>query len=581
LQGYSRRYAWLRLTIVLLGGALTWAAWTYRPSGLGWPVFGGTLMAFTLAVFLHRRLNAGLARFQVWRAIKAEQLARLELAWERLPPRSPAQGAPCPLDIDLDLSGPRSLHQLLDVSVSQQGSRLLLDWLSDPLPDPQQIAGRQQVVRELRPLTRFCDRLQLVFRQASSDLLEGERLLGWLQTAAPTGRLRWALPVSLLFTAANAALFLLHSLGRLPPFWIFTVFAYFVFYNVNAAALGELLEAIVRLDAELGKFQAIFHFFESYPYAGRPHLARLCHPFLQPRERPSQELRKVRLTTAAVGLRSNPVFGLLLNLLLPWDFFFAWLGGRYRGQVARHMALWLETVYQLEALVSLANFAYLNPAYTFPTIASGLAPIFSAEQLGHPLLPPAHKVRNDFHLERLGQIAVITGSNMAGKSTFIKTVGVNLCLACAGGPVDAVRFSAWPFRLHTCIRITDSLSDGFSYFYAEVRCLKRLLELLRSGGPPVLYLIDEIFRGTNNRERLIGSRAYLRALLDKPGAGLLATHDLELAGLAEAHPGVQNYHFRDAVQNGRLVFDYRLRPGPSPTTNALQIMRLEGLPVDG
>jgi DNA mismatch repair ATPase MutS len=170
---------------------------------------------------------------------------------------------------------------------------------------------------------------------------------------------------------------------------------------------------------------------------------------------------------------------------------------------------------------------------------------------------------------------------MAGKSTFIKTVGTNLCLGYAGAPVCAERWLSVPFRLHTCIRITDSIVDGFSYFYAEVKCLKALLNALESDDPlPLLYLIDEIFRGTNNRERLLGSRAFIRALVGKEGIGLLATHDLELAGLADRYAQLQNYHFKDAVADGRLVFDYRIHPGPSPTTNALRIMQMEGLPVE-
>jgi DNA mismatch repair ATPase MutS len=183
----------------------------------------------------------------------------------------------------------------------------------------------------------------------------------------------------------------------------------------------------------------------------------------------------------------------------------------------------------------------------------------------------------------LGQVALITGSNMAGKSTFLKTVGINLCLAYAGGPACAQRMSAIPLRLHTCMRISDSISDGYSYFYAEVRCLRRLLDRLDEPpehAPPLLYLIDEIFRGTNNRERMIGGQAYTRALIGARGTGLIATHDLELAHLAEGDPRVSNFHFRDEVGDGRLIFDYRIHPGPSPTTNALKIMEMEGLPVE-
>jgi DNA mismatch repair ATPase MutS len=169
---------------------------------------------------------------------------------------------------------------------------------------------------------------------------------------------------------------------------------------------------------------------------------------------------------------------------------------------------------------------------------------------------------------------------MAGKSTFIKTIGVNLCLAYAGGPVNALSFQCQLLRLHTCIRISDSITDGFSYFYAEVKCLKRLLELIREkDAPPLLYIVDEIFRGTNNVERLIGSRALIQSLIGANGCGLIATHDLELAGLSKNNAQVQNYHFRDSVDLGKLVFDYQLKKGPSPTTNALTIMEMEGLPV--
>jgi DNA mismatch repair ATPase MutS len=180
----------------------------------------------------------------------------------------------------------------------------------------------------------------------------------------------------------------------------------------------------------------------------------------------------------------------------------------------------------------------------------------------------------------MGQINLITGSNMSGKSTFLRTVGLNLVLAYAGGPVNAEQLVTAPFRLVSCIRISDSVIDGISYFYAEVKCLKALLEELAHDDPrPVFYFIDEIFRGTNNRERLLGSRAYIRALVDQAGIGLIATHDLELVQLADEMPVVSNYHFTDAVEDGRMIFDFTIRPGPSPTTNALKIMRLEGLPV--
>jgi DNA mismatch repair ATPase MutS len=200
--------------------------------------------------------------------------------------------------------------------------------------------------------------------------------------------------------------------------------------------------------------------------------------------------------------------------------------------------------------------------------------------LGHPLLPHAGRVCNDFTFAHLGEIALITGSNMSGKSTFLRTLGVNLCLTYVGAPVNATALQTSLLRLFTCIKVSDSVTDGISYFYAEVRRLKALLRACEAEEPiPLCFLIDEIFRGTNNRERLIGSRAYIYALTRGHGTGVISTHDLELVTLADTVPSIRNYHFREEVHDGRMVFDYQLRPGPCPTTNALQIMQMEGLPI--
>ncbi len=197
------------------------------------------------------------------------------------------------------------------------------------------------------------------------------------------------------------------------------------------------------------------------------------------------------------------------------------------------------------------------------------------------MIPIQKRIANDLTLEGVGHLWVVTGSNMSGKSTFLRTIGINVCLAQAGGPVCASAFSWTWVRLACCIRIDDSLDAGLSFFYAEVKQLKRLLDAAQDRrAAPVLFLIDEIFKGTNNRERLIGSRAYLRSLVASHGFGLVTTHDLELADLDRELPTVQNRHFQETVSEGRLSFDYRLRLGPCPTTNALRIMQLEGLPIE-
>ena len=186
-----------------------------------------------------------------------------------------------------------------------------------------------------------------------------------------------------------------------------------------------------------------------------------------------------------------------------------------------------------------------------------------------------------FSLRKVGEITLITGSNMAGKSTFLKTAGVNLCLAYAGGPVNAKVLRTRLFRIFTCMQIHDSITDGLSFFYAEVKRLKALLAVLHEDDQaPIFFLIDEIFKGTNSRERLIGSRTYIHHLSKQSGVGMIATHDLELGQLDDQISSLTNYHFRDDVTDGRMVFDYKLHQGLCTTTNALKIMRMEGLPVE-
>ncbi len=556
LEARNRRFSWYRLGVILAGGILTWVGSTRGDPRWGWALFIFSSLVFSGVVYTHRRLDAWINRLKIWRDIREGQMARLDLDWSRIaPPRPLPRDLHTSLATDLDLLGDRSLHQLLDITLSPEGSGLLAKWLTRQAPDTDQIQYRQGLVRELAAMARFRDRLLLTFRVASADLLQGERLVRWLGETFPLERLRWVVPAAAVLVVANLLLFILASLGRLPAYWIISLSLYAVFYFYNIQVLNKFLEAVVHLDSELDKFRTVLTFLETYPMAGNDRLRELCAPFREADPLPSRQLRRIKLATAAVGLRTNPVLGLLINLILPWDFYFAAVTARYRDQAAASIPRWLEIWQKLEALICLADFANLHPEYVYPEIDLGAQPVLEAASLGHPLLPPETRVVNAIAVDQVGEIFIITGSNMAGKSTFIKTIGINLCLAYAGAPVNASTFRTIPFFLHTCIRITDSLADGYSYFYAEVQCLKRLLERVRAeNDPPVLFLVDEIFRGTNNRERLIGSRSYLRALIGKECVGFLATHDLELASLAEENNWVRNYHFRDRVEDGKLTF---------------------------
>lgn len=579
LKRLEARFAWIRLAIFLAGlGGCTIALIVQSPAAARW-VFLVSALIFGGVVVYHRHLDRLIAGFEIYAIIRRHQHARLGPDWDAipLPPNSAMRSS---LDVDLDLSGPRSLFHLLGLAVSQEGSARLRGWLTQPEPDPLQIHLRQGLVAELAGLPRFCDRLLLNLRRVSKDLLHGERLTRWLDAPVPTRRLKFLLALGSLAAFVNLSLFYLNLVGRFPPYWVLTFGLTFAFYNFNAALIREFLDSVVDLDRELEKFQVLLRHLENFPLAGRPHLQRKLAPFRDPASLPSALIRRIKWVTAGVGLRANPIIGFLINLLVPWDYLFALLAGGLRQQAGQKLPVWLDTWYDLEALLSLGDFAHLHPDFNFPEVDAQVEPVLEAVSLSHPLLPSETRQANDFTIRSLGEVFILTGSNMAGKSTFLKTLGANLCLAYAGAPVCAQSLKMRPFRLATCMQISDSLVDGWSYFFAEVQCLKNLLAALNSDHSlPLLYLIDELFRGTNNRERLIGSRAYIRELIGTSGAGLIATHDLELAGLASSSPLVRNYHFRDRVEGERLVFDYHIRPGPCPSTNALRIMQMQGLPV--
>ncbi len=583
LNRVGDRYVWARVLVFFGGVPAFVAAYYYADTGV-WAACGMVWLAlFGLLVRHHRRLKTGIARHEIWCAIKRAHIARAELDWEHMPAPFTSPHAASPIEVDLDLTGTHALHRLLDVGVSRAGSARLLAWLSSPQPDPEQARARQALVRELTPLWTFRDKLHLnavlAHREAGARWGEGS-LRAWLQ--APVAARRGVLGGLTGLALLDALLFALYAAGMLPPLWMGTFVAYVAAYLWHLRQAGDAFAMALALRDPLVNLRSVFTYLENYRYGRNRRLEALCAPFWAGDVRPSRELKRIGWVLAAAGLRNNPYLAFLLNAAMPWDLYVVYCLERRRTTLAAALPEWLDRWHELEALGALANLAYLNPAYSFPEIAERDAqgPQFEAVALGHPLIPAGRRVCNDFTLHQTGTLAMITGSNMAGKSTFLRTIGINLCLAYAGGPVNARRFYTVPFRLFSCIRVTDSVTDGISYFYAEVKRLKALLDALeQEQAYPLFFLIDEIFRGTNNRERLIGSRAYVRALVGRRGVGVLSTHDLELVRLADEMPQIKNYHFAEHIVEGRMVFDYALRPGPCPSTNALKIMEMEGLPV--
>ncbi len=576
LRQIEDRWSRTRLAIFGIGFVVTVAAFFAAGSWAFWECALLTVILFSLAVRQHRKITRGIADYEGWRDIQATHLARMRLDWSHIPP--PAASTERPLAVDLDLSGEHSLHRLLDTTVSYEGSERLLRWLVTGEPDRAEIQRRQALVKDLLARPIFRDKLIL----KAGNRWHASRLLDWLRGHLPSASLAPVLRLLIALAILDIVLFVLSSLELLPPVWIIPLLIYLGIFAFNVQQAGDVFGDAMSLMDALETLGAVFSYLETYPYPAGSELQILCKPFLAPADRPSAFLRRIARVATAASIRNNPLLA-MINLVVPWDLFFADILNHYKVALAERLPGWLDTWFELEALSALATFGALNPGYSFPEIHEDneQTPQFQATQIGHPLILEEHKVCNDFTLDTPGQVVMITGSNMSGKSTFLRTLGVNLALAYAGGPVNATMLCTACFRLFTCIRVQDSVTDGFSYFYAEVRRLKQLLDALNESNPlPLFFLIDEIFRGTNNRERLIGSRSYIRALIGHHGLGVLSTHDLELVRLADEYPQIHNDHFREEVIDGQMVFDYKLRMGPCPTTNALKIMRMEGLPVE-
>ena len=591
LEQKSNRIGWMRVAIFFIGALLSLMGYFLAGWWLLLICVAITLIGYSVVAYFHGRLNRSITRHKIWMQIKSTHIARINLDWDNIPPE-PFIPSPInhPFASDLDITGKHSLQRLINTAVLSEGSQRLQEWLLNTTPHIQVIHQRQALIRELTPLTIFRDKLLMKSLLTSKNMprsWEQKNILNWLDEQPPTRSLLPLLLLSMTFSILTITLFILNILQLIPQYWIMMLLITILFLFITKNQRGDLFEDAYQLRDRFTQLSLIFEYLETYHYGKNHNLKTLCEPFHLDREhRPSTLLKKIARVASASTLQKNLLLWVIVNVFVPWDFYFAYRFQQFKSQLAAYMPLWLNIWLELEALNSLANFAYLNPEYTQPEIISceklddHISP-FRACSLGHPLIPSNQKVVNDFSIYKQGEIDIITGSNMSGKSTFLRTVGINLCLAYAGGPVNASLFQTSLFRIFTCIRINDSVTEGYSYFYAEVKRLRKLLtEVDTVDDIPIFFLIDEIFKGTNNRERRIGSESYISALVGKKCIGLISTHDLELVTLETTLPGIRNYHFKEDVLDGKMVFDYHLRAGPCPTTNALKIMQMEGLPIE-
>lgn len=474
---------------------------------------------------------------------------------------------------DLDIFGPASVFQYLSTARTESGEDTLARWLSQSAK-VEEILARQAAVRDLASRLQFRERLW----SAGETVRAGVR---------PAGLATWgeAPPVltpggTLVITSALATLWLaalaVWIVWGLPLLVLLVSILNFAYSHRLAARMERAVAGIEHAADDLQLLAEALALLEHERFTA-PRLVELQAALKRSGLSPCRAIRRLARLADLIESRHS-LFLRPLDLVLFWSAQLVFLAEHWQRKFGPELRGWLAGVGELEALASLSAFAFEHPEYAFPQFA-GAGPKFDATGLAHPLLAAGKAVENDLRLDDALQLMILSGPNMAGKSTFIRSVGVNAVLAQCGAPVRARQLVMSPLQVAASICILDSLSGGVSRFYAEIRRIKTIADLAQDGDP-VLFLLDEMLSGTNSHDRVVGTEFVLRELLDHRAVGIVSTHDLALARIADAMNGrAFNAHFEDRVEAGALIFDYKLKPGVVQTSNALKLMRAIGLGV--
>lgn len=480
-----------------------------------------------------------------------------------------------PFATDLDLFGENSVFQLVNRCTTHAGMSMLARWLLKPLHEKDEILRRQEAVDELSRQPEWRLRFRALGLVADEQKQDIENLLSWLHTKPEFNKPVFRLAITLTPILSIAAVIALSAgLISIQVFMIFLLLPLIItgFYTRLINARHAMLSRKVEL---LEKVAARFSMVEEADLKSS-FFAGIASKLKTPGNKASDQISRLGRITASLDTRLNILAGLALNFLLLWDIRQMIRLEKWQQVHSTDFPVWFGVLADAEALSGLASFAFVNPDFIFPDI-HGERLAIRATEAGHPLIPALARVANNISVNGEGRFNIITGANMAGKSTYLRTIGVNMVLALAGAPVCAKTFSCYPADIFTSLRTTDSLSANQSYFYAELLRLKEIIDRLNRGEALYVFL-DEILKGTNSADKQAGSKALLTQLIGLNASGCIATHDLELGTLAKAFPeNVVNYSFEADISGDELHFNYKLKPGIARNMNATFLMKKMGI----
>ena len=537
-----------------------------------------TFLPFFILVKIHNRLYFQKEEIETRLRLNQHELNGLEGDYSAFDEGREFIQPEHPYSYDLDLFGRKSLFQAIDRTCTPIGKQTLAAWMQHHLTEKAAIETRQESIQDMSGRTAFRETFRVtgtVNRGADSDEEEIQR---WSRTPATLQHLWWVKVSLWAVPGINILLLALGLLHLISFSWFGMAFTVFVILSFSFIKRGTLIqEAYGKKLKTLNGYAKLIALAKGETWQA-PALRRLTDQLDIDGHSPAEALMQLSKELDRLDLRNNQ----LLYVILEGSIFFQLRQivriERWKERYGQYLTGWLEAVGELDALCSLGTFAYNHPSYTYPTIAA--QPFcFTARSMGHPLMPEAQCVKNDATIPSRPFFLIITGANMAGKSTYLRTIGVNYLLACLGCPVCCESLTLYPAQLITSLRTTDSLSDNESYFFAELKRLKRIIDLLNEG-KELFIILDEILKGTNSADKQKGSLDLIRQFMRLKADGIIATHDLLLGTLADQFPEyIRNYCFEADITNDELTFSYRLREGVAQNMNACFLMKKMGITV--
>ncbi len=573
----SRTYGWIRFSIIV-GGGLLW--WFVEWPTLLWSAFYLILVVAGFLIALKKDL-ANKDRLALDLALKQIYENELEVLEHRF--LHQATGAEYvnpehPFTLDLDIFGRSSIFQYVNRTHSEKSSDLLAKWMMAPA-DAAEIAKRQAAVKELSNMHEFRERYQAINILTPLTYDTEDKIKGWLKEEPKFTKgylwkvIRWVVPA---FMLTILALYFLEYVSTVNLIRI-SAAASVIAFSISAG-IQQYYNQINKINAEVKTLALLMKEIESAKFID-PYLQSLQANFLNKEHRASVLIKELNEILNRFDYRLNLVVFIPLNTYLLWDLQQAMYLEAWREKHKQYMKDWMSLLSTFEVLNSLGTLSFNNPDWVYPRVSEEKK--FIGRFMCHPLIPPGARIFNSFVTIGEKQIAYITGSNMAGKSTFLRTVGVNLVLANMGAPVCAKEMEFYPFAIASSMRVKDNLEENTSTFYAELKKLKMIIDRV-TAKEPVLVLLDEIFRGTNSNDRHIGSKALMKQLLHENAIAIVASHDLQLASLADEFPDhFTNYHFEATIKGEELHFDYQIKEGVCTSINASILMKKIGVRLEG